>query len=173
MEEAAVEARADSTRMLDALVVPRTSLSQCNRTMVVDRVAIHNSSMEIIKEISQIINIKDRRITSSTETITMVRHAKEPGIIIRLRTSRKINSVREIPLTAATITMVINNNRTITRDPLSTKIKSSNVQGKTTNREPTRVNSTKTRNKTTIEAERLIEVVTTTPGIKANREAIT
>jgi len=166
-----VEARADSTRMLVALVVPRTSLSQCNRTMVVDRVAIHNNSMEIIKEISQIINIKDRRITSSRETMTMVRGTKEPDIIIRLRTSRRIRSVRGIPLTAATITVVINNNRTITRDPLSTKIKSSNVQGKTTNREPTRVNSTKTRNKTTQEVERQTEAVTTTVGIKVKRES--
>lgn len=137
--------RAASTRMLDDLEATITNLSL--RTTV-DRVAIISSSTQEIRDISQTINNAGRIKTSRME----VCHVISMGRAIHLKTHHSSRWVNSQTTTEEATTMVINSNRTLTRRKINRNSKSSNVQGKITNHDPTKASSTPTREITTIKA---------------------
>lgn len=134
--------RADSTRMLDDLIT--SLILRLNRTTRHPKAAISSSSSPATSQlINKTINNVGLNKTTKMEhlVINMVR-------TISPRTHHSSRWANFLTTTEAT-TVAINSNRTLTRRKINRNSRSNNVQGKTTNHDPTKASNTPTRSRTT------------------------
>jgi len=160
-----VVVRADSTRMLDDLIT--STIPRLNRTKRHPRPAINSSSSQAT---SQLIN-KTINNVGLNKTTNMEHLAINMARTISPRTHHSSRWVNFLTTTEEATTVAINSNRTLTRRKINRNSRTSNVQGKTTNHDPTKASSTPTRSRTTTTnlKDRELKVAIRTEGSTNNR----